>query len=188
MTEGESFNKNAVEVDGIRFETIVPNRVLNIPIKKSNSDGYTSVELGMRITNGTPNTFHFSGYTTLIPELLEPDGKITEWARNSNILILPSESDFILARPGETVTFFPDTILFCKGHYTGLTIDFGDGSVWVCDELKPGKYQFRFSYQKDFEPRGKFIYSAKGIEKLLLEKVWFGRVAAPFVELDLVQP
>ncbi|MEG4576116.1 hypothetical protein QUA56_26120 [Microcoleus sp. N3A4] len=54
MTERESFNHNAVEVDGIRFETIVPNRVLSVPVKKSNSDGYTSVELGMKITNGTP--------------------------------------------------------------------------------------------------------------------------------------
>ena len=155
--------------------------------KKPNSDGYTFVELGMKITNGTPNPLHFSGYTTLIPELLEPDCKIREWGRNSNVLRLPSASDFILAMPGETVIFFPDTILLCKGNHTGLTIDFGDGSVWVCDELKPGKYQFRFSYQKDFEPRRKFIYGAKAIEQLLLEKVWFGRVAAPFVELDLVQ-
>ncbi|MEG4343208.1 hypothetical protein QUB70_07935 [Microcoleus sp. A003_D6] len=143
----------------------------------------------MKITNGTPIPLYFSGYTTLIPELREPDGKIREWGRNSNILILPSESDFILALPGESVTFFPYTILFWrKGNQAELTIDFGDGSIWVSGGLKPDKYQFRFSYQKNIDPRSKIIYSGEAIEQMLLEMVYFGRVETPFVELHLAKP
>jgi hypothetical protein len=188
MTLGASSDNNAVEVDGVRFKTILSNPVLSIPVKKANSNGYTSVELGMKITNATPNPLYFSGYTTLIPKLLEPGGKIKEWGRNSNILITPSESNYLLAMPGESVTFFPDTILLHKGNYTGLAIEYGDGSVWVAGELKPGKYQFRFSYQKIFYPRGKIISRPQEIEQNLLEQVWFGKVDAPFVELHLVKP
>ncbi len=187
MTIEESSDNNAVEVDGVRFKTILSNPVLSVPVKKANSNGYISVELGMRITNTTPSPLYFSGYTTLIPELLEPGGQIREWGRNSNVLIAPSESNFLLAMPGESVTLFPYTILLHKGNYTGLVIEFGDGSVWVSGELKPGKYQFRFSYQKTFYPRGEIIYHHQEIEQKLLESVWFGKVDATFVELHLVK-
>ena len=47
MTEGESFNKNAVELDGIWLETIVSHPVLNLPIIKTNSgdNKISSVEI-----------------------------------------------------------------------------------------------------------------------------------------------
>lgn len=35
ITEGESFNKNAVEVDGIRFDIIMPEIVFVLPIPKA---------------------------------------------------------------------------------------------------------------------------------------------------------
>jgi len=187
MTERESFNKNAVEIDGIRFETIVPNSVSIIRVKKSDWDDYNYVELGMKITNGTPNPLYFNGYTTLIPELLEADGQRIEWVLNSNVLKLPSESDFLLARPGESVTLFPYTILFWrKGYGAWLSIDYGDGSVWASGEIKPGRYHFRFSYQKIFNPRGETIYRGRTIEQMPLERIWFGSVNSPFIELNIV--
>ncbi|WP_377473664.1 MAG: hypothetical protein P2A85_15745 [Microcoleus anatoxicus] len=111
MTIEESSDNNAVEFDGVRFETILSNPVLSIPVKKANSNGYTSVELGMKITNATSIPLYFSRYTTLIPELLKPDGQIIEWGRASNWVRGLSASDFLLALPGESVTFFPITVL-----------------------------------------------------------------------------
>lgn len=185
----DSNNNNAVEVDGVRFETILSNPVLSIPLKKANSNGYTSVELGMKITNATPNPLYFTGYTTLIPELLEPDGQIIEWGRASNWVRGLSASDFLLAFPGESVTFFPITVLcWIEGYGASLSIDYGDGSIWGSDTVKPGRYQFRFRYQKIFDPRGEIIYRQQEIEEKLLEQFWFGRVDTPFVELDLVKP
>jgi hypothetical protein len=35
MTEGEFFNKNAFEVDGIQFEIIMPEIVFVLPIPKA---------------------------------------------------------------------------------------------------------------------------------------------------------
>jgi len=67
MTEGESFNKNAVEVDGIRFEIIMPEIVFVLPIPKAKPGNNTSVHLGLRITNHTSNPYCFSFYRHLIP-------------------------------------------------------------------------------------------------------------------------
>jgi hypothetical protein len=188
MTSKES-NKSNIEVDRIQFETIVPNQVPIVRFDKSDRDNYNYVELGMKITNGTPNPLYFTGYTTLIPELLEPDGQIIEWGRASNCVRGPSASDFLLALPGESVTFFPITVLFwIEGYGASLSIDYGDGSIWGSDTVKAGRYQFRFRYQKIFDPRGENIYRQQEIEQKLLEQVWFGRVDTPFVELHLVKP
>ena len=127
MAIGEASDNNAVEVDGVRFETILSNPVLSIPVKKANSNGYTSVELGMKITNATPNPLYFSGYTTLIPELLEPDGQIIEWGRASNWVRGRLASDFLLALPGESVTFFPITVLF---GIEGYKVDIAKHRLW----------------------------------------------------------
>ncbi|XZO04290.1 MAG: hypothetical protein ACM65L_11480 [Microcoleus sp.] len=188
MTIGESSDNNAVEVDGVHFQTILSNPILSIPVKKSNSNVYTSVELGIKITNATPNPLYFSRYTTLIPELLKPDGQIIEWGRASNWVRGLSASDFLLALPGESVTFFPITVLcWIEGYGASLSIDYGDGSIWGSDTVKPGRYQFRFRYQKIFDPRGEIIYRHQEIEQKLLEQVWFGRVDTLFVELHLVK-
>ncbi|MGB8687810.1 MAG: hypothetical protein WCD53_10810 [Microcoleus sp.] len=182
-------NRTAVEFNGIRFETIVPNQVRIVRYDKSDREKYNYVELGMKITNGTPNPLYFTGCTTLIPELLEPDGQIIEWGRASNMLRGLSAEDFLLALPGESVTFFPCTVLFwLKGYGAWLTIDYGDRSIWASEMLKPGRYQFRFSYQKILRPRSENIYRQQEIEQKLLEQVWFGRVDTPFVELHLVKP
>ncbi|MEG3842127.1 hypothetical protein [Microcoleus sp. herbarium14] len=55
MTEREFLNKNAVEVDGIRFEIIMPEIVFVLPIPKAKPGNNTSVQLGVRITNNTSN-------------------------------------------------------------------------------------------------------------------------------------
>lgn len=184
MTSEESFDSNAVEVDGICFETLVPERVFKLPQKKGNAG--TSVQIGMNITNNTSTPLHFSGYCTLIPELLQPNGQVSKWGRNSNVLIEPLESDFPLVMPEESISFFPDTTLFrWDRNQFGLSIHFGDGSVWVSDELKPGIYRFRFSYQKFSLTTESTAGGWESIESRLLEKVWSGWVDTPFVELHL---
>ena len=47
MTIGESSDNNAVEVDGVRFETIMSNRLWTVPIKRTKQDDRTSVVLGL---------------------------------------------------------------------------------------------------------------------------------------------
>ncbi len=64
-----SLESNAVEVTGIRFETVVSERVLTIPEAKRGV--YAPVELGIRVTNNTQTPFYFSYYFySLFPELI----------------------------------------------------------------------------------------------------------------------
>ena len=61
-------NRNAIEVDNIRFETIVLENLLTIPDKNCQEE--TVLRVGMRITNNTSNPLRFDFYATLIPELV----------------------------------------------------------------------------------------------------------------------
>ncbi|MDY7002660.1 MAG: hypothetical protein SWX82_01445 [Cyanobacteriota bacterium] len=77
---------NLIEVNGVRFETIVPKRILTLPkkdlIKKLSdirkhlstrplhpSPGYP-VEIGIRITNNSDRPLYFSFYFALFPEII----------------------------------------------------------------------------------------------------------------------
>lgn len=80
---------NFLEVNGVRFETIVPKRVLTLPkkdlIQKFSvlgkhlstsplhlSPGYP-VEIGIRITNNSGRPLYFSFNLTLFPELIRAE-------------------------------------------------------------------------------------------------------------------
>ncbi|MBW4677489.1 MAG: hypothetical protein KME52_26885 [Desmonostoc geniculatum HA4340-LM1] len=57
MSSFKSNSNNTVQVDGIHFETVMPERVLRIPPKLS--DAKTQIQFGIRITNNieTPQRF-----------------------------------------------------------------------------------------------------------------------------------
>ncbi|NES70106.1 MAG: hypothetical protein F6K24_35285 [Okeania sp. SIO2D1] len=94
-----------IEVDGIRFETTLPETVLTLPEKKSGVE--TSVKIGIRITNNSNNDFYFNFYSTLIPKLITPNWQIVQEYYTSNFLKRILVSDLLLALPGKSITFFP---------------------------------------------------------------------------------
>ena len=57
MASFESNETNGIEVDGVRFETVVSQRVLTIPEAKRGV--YTPLKVGIRITNNTQSFFTF---------------------------------------------------------------------------------------------------------------------------------
>ena len=70
--------QGSVEEDGVRFEILVPERVWKIPENKPGNSSTLPLEL--RITNRTEKPLRFSGFGTLAPELLGPDGKeVPRW-------------------------------------------------------------------------------------------------------------
>ncbi len=92
MTSPEDFDSNAIEVDGIQFETLVPDPVVILPKSwfkqflhllqfwsRSPSSQLSSVpiKLGLSITNNTSKAFRFSFYPTLptmMPQIVGSDG------------------------------------------------------------------------------------------------------------------
>ncbi|WP_206756701.1 hypothetical protein [Planktothrix sp. FACHB-1365] len=69
----ESTNGNAVEVDGIRFEILMPQREFTIPAKIPGA--HTPVQLGIEITNNTQIPIRFPPFDPLFAVLEVWTGK-----------------------------------------------------------------------------------------------------------------
>lgn len=182
-------NKNALELDGIRFETLIPEPLLIVPNQRRNAE--KSVRIGMGVTNNTLTPFYFNFYSTFVPDLVMPDGRVVQGGYNRNLLRQPEESDFLLVRPGKIVTFFPTTTLsWNKREQFFLVVHDGNGGFCPFGELKPGKYQIRFRYQNSDDAIQRTAMTRTPIASLLREKekLWSGRVDTPFVEFRLAQP
>jgi len=161
----ESNESNAVEVNGIRFETVVSERVLTIPEAKRGV--YTLVELGIRVTNNTQMPFYFSYYFySLFPELIAPDGQVMQTGIRCERINLPIESNYVLVVPGEAVTFSHDAFLFWlqnrkkkRDRKLTLNIPFPDQDIYSFCPLYPDTYQFRFKYRQSGEGMEEYSYS-----------------------------
>ena len=175
-------NDQAIEVDGIRFETTLPKTVLSLPEKKDGVE--TSVQIGIRIINNSNTDFYFNFYSTLIPELITPNGQIVEKHYTSNFLKTRLLSDVLLAVPEKGVTFFPNAKLLWKNDdQFRLKIAAGDGGYWIFDNLKAGRYLLRLIYSnKDLEIA---VYDLITKKRIFIKKLWRGMVLVPLVELYL---
>lgn len=175
-------NDKVIEVDGIRFETTLPETVLNLPEKKSGVE--TSVKIGIRITNNSNTDFYFNFYSTLIPQLITPNWQIVKKHYTSNFLKRILVSDLLLALPGKSITFFPHAkLLWKKNDQFLLKISAGDGGYWIFDNLKAGRYLFQLTYKnKSVETTVYDRITKKGIS---FKKLWRGMVLVPLVELYL---
>jgi len=175
--------RNAVEVDGIRFETVVPEKLLIIPKKERKAE--TAVQIGMSITNNTQTPFRFDFFASLIPELVGADGQALQRSYFCLGLQSARKSDYPLAMPGERVTRFPDAKLFWfKRDQLRLQIAAGDGGFWIFDNLQPGIYQLRFVYNK----QNAFVtrHDRKKTYTKSLKWICKSIVPTPFVEFCLV--
>jgi hypothetical protein len=180
-TSPELIDSKAVEVDGVFFETLVPERVLVIPENKL--DVEIPVKFGIRITNKTQKPYRFSWFYTLSPNLVQQDGQALQLERLSNGIMKPKESYFPLAMPEESKIFYLEGTLSWHGKMLQLGGSNKFGDFWYFDDLKPGTYQIQFIYQSNkaaiqiYEPKVQFLNS-----------IWTGEVATPFAEFYLVQP
>lgn len=194
-------DSNAVEMDGVRFEILVPERVLSIPknnlmhkllyLMKSLSpipiDYYYSfiipVQIGIRITNNTSTPLRFSFYFTLFLEIMGVDGLIPfrgEWISHSE----PSNSDVLSVMPGEDITFFPEAEIFgLWEEQFGLRTPTGNGGIWIFQPLTLETYQVRFTYRSDLTMIK--IYESVKTDTTL--DIWSGQISTPFVDFRLVR-
>ncbi|MEG4327059.1 hypothetical protein [Microcoleus sp. herbarium5] len=190
MTSGESFEKSVIEVDGVQFETLMPERTFSIPVEPLSPDGNMDipVQLGIRITNNTPMPFRFSSYGRLTPELMGADSQLLPSIFLRIRRLKPKESYFPLAMPGESVTLFPNArlIWFKRVNELKISIAKGTGGYWNFDILNPGEYHVRFIYRNENEVDRINDRGQEGTKPTLLERLWTGRVITPFVKFCIV--
>lgn len=193
-------DSNAVEMDGVRFEILVPERVLSIP--KNNlihkllylmkflspiSIYYSSfiipVQIGIRITNNTSTPLRFSFYFTLFLEIMGVDGLTPfgdAWIRGS----CPSNSDIFSVMPGEDITFFPETEIFGLWEDKfGVKITTGNGDILTFEPLTLETYQVRLRYSS----QQSMVKIYDSVETYTTLDVWSGQISTPFVDFRLVR-
>jgi hypothetical protein len=178
-------NNSAVEVDGIRFETVIPEPLLT----RLNQTGTSyPVQIGIRISNNTPTPFYCSFFSSFYPELVMPDGQVKRIAYANDWMRGPEEFDYLLVTPGKSVTFFPHiSLLWTNNREFSLTVYSGYGGGCSFGELKPGIYHFRFQYYNTSDTIRKKNLAGESIESRPIEKVWTGWVDTPFVEFRLIE-
>lgn len=196
MTSGKSNESNAVDVDGIGFETVMPERVLFIPamqpgantlnIVTSHQEAPTPVEIGIRITNNTQIPVCLSFYGTISPELRMPDGQIKRVGSYfSDWVVQPQNSDFPTVLPGEALTFSPGAALNRhEDDQLQLLVSVGNGGYWIFEALHPGTYQIRFKYQNNAKKLR--AYDPALQRNKLIENIWTGVILMPFVEFSIL--
>lgn len=178
LVQPTATNPNAVEVDGIRFETVMPERVLTLP--EIGSKARTPVQLGIRITNNTTTPLYFNCFDAIFPSMMGVNRSYAmDWLGSAR------ESDFPLALPGESVTFFPGVSLLClEDERCVLLLATDDGGVWQFGTVKSGIYRIQFEYinkVKDLK-----FYNPEMRRSKRIENVCTGLVSLPSVEFSLV--
>lgn len=176
-------NNNSVEVDGVIFETVVPNQVVSIP--ENMPDVKTPWRFGMRITNKTSLPIRFNKYH-LTPEFIGFNDKALFMDDFAFSFILLTERDFPLVQPGKSFIVFwkgefywnENRLLFrayCN-RWKNRSLSFGTFS--------PGTYHVRFTYENAntessyFDQQNRQLRKLRGIVK--------GLFSTPWVEIKLV--
>jgi len=188
MKSGKLNHSNAVEVDGMQFETAIPERVWHIPENKPGAT--TPVRLGITVTNNRSTPLYFSFYSDMLPDLVVSGGQSLLAGGGFEGISYPIESDFLLAMPGKHVTYLREAKLFWNdnqllfgSHNSRVNLRLG---TWVYQDIKPGLYYVRFKY-RNREPQATY-YKPETNQYIRLEGIWTGQVTTPFVEILLVMP
>ncbi|MBW4648361.1 MAG: hypothetical protein KME06_06630 [Kastovskya adunca ATA6-11-RM4] len=202
MTSGQSSNSNAVEVDGIEFETVLPEQVLSVPKKNvvqkllyvlqclsptlpQHPSPSVSVQIGLRITNNTSIPYNFRFFQTWIPELVGAKGQIefdASWFRPGFL----RDSDFLFIMPGESKVFFPDSQIYeIWGNQFSLNMAIDSERTLTFKPLRLGIYQFRFIYSNQ-DPEVT-VYDYVTEQEKLIKGLWLGVFTTPFVEFYIIK-
>lgn len=175
----EKFN-NVFEVNGILFETLMPEVVIKIP---NTNDGVSPVEFGIRVTNVSDRPYRFM-LPYVLPELFYSDGQAMYRNYASNVYLPAKRSYFKLARPEESLTFFMKgefqwfrNLFILRGKAT-------DGAIWSFHDFKSGSYLVQFTYSN--ENARKEIRWRSG-KFSAWHDLWVGQVSTPQIEFCLTE-
>jgi hypothetical protein len=174
-----------IEVDGISFETVIPEQVVTIP--PDLPDAQTDMQFGVRITNNTEIPQRFLLFY-ILPQFLKINRKkVLRRGPNSNVYISPQTSDFRDIMPGEGVTFL-DRGWF-SWQNSQLIFIYADKRCcdWYWDfiDFKPDLYLLRVIYTNPFPVWNQ--QNARMSDLVEVRDVWAGQISTPLVKFRLAQ-
>ena len=176
-----SVESNYTITGGIKFETLVPERVLIIP----NQDNIkTWADFGIKVTNQTSTPYRFL-FFNLDMEIVGLEGRLIQSEYNRNGTNTPRESDFLLAKPGETLTFWIKAKFVWRGYRLGLRYRDLSNGFCVFLGLRPIQYWVCFTY-RNRSPTPKINCSRTPWP--FSEQLWTGIASSPYEEFYLEYP
>jgi hypothetical protein len=200
MTSYESHDNNTVKVDGIKFEMVMPERVLKIPPKLSNAK--TQLKFGIHITNNTESPQRFLLFFAR-PEFLQAnEQKLSRFGPNVNGSYNPQLSDFQLLNPGESLFFLLEGYFYWKDNKLKFVFIEKNGSHWIFSDFNHDRYLVQFTYENQYpvwEQRGSWsdpidfkpvwkeqIYNNPRSNVNKIEDVWVGEIHTLPIEFNLI--
>jgi len=178
-----SYSNAAVEVDGIRFETVVPNQTLSIP--ENRPDVQTTWLFGVRVTNNTslPKRISKCSFT---PEFIGLNGNII-FVGSQCGFSRPPESNFPLVPSGESLTLFWEGRFYWSKNMLLLGVDSKlNVALLTFGIFSPGTYHIRLTYYND--ATNFWYYDQEKQEIMEIREVLKGQFSTPWVEINLVAP
>jgi phosphoribosylformylglycinamidine (FGAM) synthase PurS component len=178
MSSCESNNPNATEVDGICFESLVPEEMVRLPKYEEE----IPVQFGVRITNQASIPYRFD-LPFVLPEILDPHGNAMQRSLNKNATREVGESDIPLIRPGESLEFLMDAKFSWYDENCLRLLDNAIyGGIWIFWYIQPGKYQVRFTYENQLAKK-KMITLKEGRTEIY--EFWTGKLMSHFADFIL---
>lgn len=192
MTSIESISSNATEVDGIRFEILLPEPVWPIPENRPGAE--TPVQVGLRMTNQTPKPVRFTRFDPIMVVglgIVAPNGlRLQSQAIRGMLLGSVEFAACPLVLPGESLTFFQDAKLFWRDNKLLLrSSDTLGAGEWYFEMPGSGTYQVQFLYNNSSAVIACYKRDINNPEILvptISNDLWTGQAFTPFVQIRLV--
>lgn len=174
-------DSTAIEVDKVLFKTEMPS-VLTIPSRLFRTK--TNVKIGIHVTNQTSTPIKFNQSHSIDVTLINEEGKEIDWLSDMVRPGLGKEPQYYLVQPGESAFFDLEGMLSWYRCQLELAISNKARGFTACGfyyfpNLKRGVYQLQVTYRRP-------VSRARRPEENVLEKVWRGCVAMPFVQFRIV--
>ncbi|MEG3973957.1 hypothetical protein QT970_04945 [Microcoleus sp. herbarium8] len=175
-------NNNAVEVDGVTFETVVPNQVVSIP--ENMPDIKTPWRFGICITNKTSLPIRFNRYH-LTPEFIGFNDKALFMDVFESSFIPLDERDFPLVLPGKSfIVFWEGKFYWNENSLLFVAYEQRRGRSFSFGTFTPGTYHVRLNYEN---ANTEISYvDLKNGQRGQLKGIVKGLFSTPWVEIKLV--
>ena len=181
----ESTENNGVEVNGVRFEILVPERVWTIPPNQPGAE--TPVKIGMRITNHNSQAFRFSRFDGFYPIIARDGKRITGHIHRDGGFAWPRVSDCPLLQPRESTTFVLDAKLFWEDNQLQFECADGFGGKWYFNNIQAGTHQISLGYSiKIPSPLSMYMYDPDTQRLIPFTDGWEGSAKTPFIQINIV--
>ena len=182
-----------LEVDGILFQTLVPERVWEIPDQESGDRQL--VGIGVRITNQTQETLYLPPWIGFlhVAAILEGSHETSATSVSGGgegfmrgIPQFPTQTYCQMVRSGEELIFFPRAFLYW--HDDQLFFGGSDlGGFWADVLSGPGTYSVSIGYKNSKSAIFCFNPEQGQNQPLIKYGFWTGYVRTPPIQIEIIQ-